>query len=128
MKYIKYKKSGFTIAELLISLFIAAGFLTAGYQLYTVVIKDGGAARAEARANNVAYEYMRRYASTVTTPCVASTPLNNSAITVTSLTAVTVTVAITCPYAATTSVSEITVTVFYDTPQQKVVYATYARP
>lgn len=119
----------FTIAELLVTLFIAVIFVTAGYQMYTAVIADSGNARAEARASNVAYDYIRQYAAStsIVSPCVASTPLTNSAITVDYLTNVTVSVAISCPYASTTSVSEVTVTVKYNTPQAQVVYATMVK-
>ena len=120
-------QSGFTIAELLITLFIAATFLTAGYQIYAAVIRDGGLARAESRASNVAYEYLRRYSATVSNPCAASSPLVNSAITVSKLSSVTVSVDITCPYTATTSISKVTVTVLYNTPQAKVTYATLVK-
>jgi len=36
------KQAGFSAVELLITLFVAAAFLVAGYSLYNVVIKDGG--------------------------------------------------------------------------------------
>ena len=122
------KQAGFTAIELLITLFIAAAFLVSGYQLYNLIIKDGGQTRAEARASNIAYDYMRRYSPSATSPCVAATPLSNSAITnVTGLSAVTVTVEFSCPYAATTSISRIQVTVRYNNPQQTVVYATYVK-
>jgi len=127
------KNEGFSTVELLVTLFVAAAFLVAGYQLYNVIIKDGGLARSQSRAANIAYDYMQRYSATTTNPCVASTPLNNSVIGVTGLSAATVTVDITCPYAASTgvdnatSVSEVTVTVRYNNPQKTVQYATYVR-
>ena len=124
----KNTKPAFTIAELLVTLFIAVIFVTAGYQLYTAIIADSGNARAEARASNVAYEYIRRYSANATKPCTASTPLTNSSVTVDYLTNVTVSVAITCPYGTSFSVSEVTVTVKYNTPQAQVVYATMVKP
>lgn len=117
----------FTIAELLITLFIAGAFLTAGYQMYSAIVNDSVKSRAEAKATNVAYEYLRRYSAVAVAPCVASTPLNNSSITVPTLNSVTVTVAITCPYTSPNTVSEVTVTVKYNTPQAQVVYATYIK-
>ena len=39
---------GFTTIELLVTLFIAAAFLASGYQLYSVILQDGGDARAQA--------------------------------------------------------------------------------
>lgn len=123
----KQEQSGFTVVELLITLFVAVAFVVSGYQLYNAIIKDGGKTRGESRASNVAYDYLRRYSTTTSSPCAASTPLNNSAISVSGISSVTVTVAITCPYAATTSISKVEVTVLYNNPQQTVRYATYVR-
>ncbi|CAN5366824.1 hypothetical protein BH10PAT4_BH10PAT4_3120 [soil metagenome] len=120
-------QSGFTAVELLITLFVAVAFLVAGYQLYNVIIKDGGNTRGQSRAANVAYDYLRRYSPSTVNPCVASTPLNNSAITVAGISAVTVTVAFTCPYTAQTNITEVTSTVKYNNPQETVVYATYVK-
>lgn len=124
MRYLS-KQSGFTAVELLITLFVAAAFLVASYQLFNVVIKDGGSARAESRASNVAYDYMRRYTNSATIPCSASTPLNNSAIDIDGLTDVTITVAITCLPDTVDSVTKIDVTIAYNLPQQILKYSTY---
>jgi len=111
---------GFSAVELLITLFVAAAFIVAGYQLYNVVVKDGGQARADARAANVAYDYLRRYEPTASDPCVASTPLNNSSIMVAGLSNVRITIGISCPYASTSglnntrSISKITATLQYN--------------
>lgn len=116
---------GFTAVELLVTLFVAAAFLIAGYQLFSVVIRDGGQTRAESKAGNVAYDYLRRYAPQATNPCTASTPLNNSAVTVSGLIGTTVTVTITCPNPSTPALSKIEATIAYNSPQQTVRYATY---
>lgn len=119
------KQSGFTAIELLITLFIAAAFLATGYQLYSVIIQDSGQTRAQSRASNVAYDYMRRYSTSATNPCVAATPVNNSAITVDGLGNAKITVALTCPYPSSTTVTKIDVTILYNTPQQTMKYSTY---
>lgn len=119
------RQSGFTVVELLVTLFIAAAFLVSGLQLYAVIIKDGGQTRAQARASNVVDDYLQRYKTTAASPCTVQTPLNNQVITVSGLTSVTVTVAITCPYAATTAVSKVLVTILYNNPQQSLSNATY---
>lgn len=119
------KQSGFTAIELLITLFVAAAFLVAAYQLFNVVIKDGGQARAESRASNLAYDYMRRYASSATDPCVASTPITDAPITVDSLTNVTVSVAVICLPSMSSNLSKIEVTVKYNSPQQTLTYDTF---
>lgn len=120
--------SGFTAVELLTTLFIAAAFLMSGYQLYNLIIKDGGETRAQARASNAAYDYLQRYKSTATNPCTVQTPLTNSAEQVTSLTDVTVTVAISCPYVANPSISKVLVTLNYGNPQLTVSSGTYVAP
>jgi Tfp pilus assembly protein PilE len=119
------KHSGFTAVELLVTLFVAAAFLIAGFQLYTLIIKDGGESRAQARAANVAYDYLQRYKPTASNPCIASTPVNNQSITAANLSNVTVTVAITCPYGIASSVSKIAVNLNYNNPQQVISEATY---
>ncbi len=118
-------QSGFTAVELLITLFVAAAFLIASYQLFNVVIKDGGNARAQSRAANVAYDYMRRYSTSATNPCSAQTPLTNSSITADGLTNTKLTVAISCPAFSTNDISKIDVTVTYNTPTQTVKYSTF---
>jgi len=121
------RQSGFTAVELLITLFVAAAFLVSGYQLYNLIIRDGGQARADARASNVAYDYLRRYSASVTAPCTSSSPLNNAPVSIAGLSNVTVSVDISCPYAATTSISKVDVTVNYNSPQQTMKYATYVK-
>ena len=120
-------QAGFSAIELLITLFIAAAFVATGYQLYSVVIKDGGEARARARASNIAYDNLRRYIPQATNPCTAATPsptptipagsgLSNAAITVT----------ISCPYGTTINLTKVQVQITYGSPQQEVVHGIYA--
>lgn len=120
-------QAGFTAIELLITLFVAAAFLVSGYQLYTIIIKDSGNTRAQSRASNVAYDYMRRYSTSAVSPCVASTPLNSASINVSNISAVTITVALSCPYSAVPTITKVTATVNYNNPQQTVTYATYVK-
>ena len=122
------KQSAFTTVELLVTLFIAALFLVSGYQLYDIIMKDGGNSRATARASNVAYDYLQRYKPTATNPCTAQTPLTDQSVTIDTLSAVTITVAITCPYSSTPSISKVLVTIKYNTPQKTINNATYVKP
>jgi Tfp pilus assembly protein PilE len=119
-------QSGFTAVELLITLFVAAAFLIAGYQLFNVVIKDGGQARAESTAGNIAYDHLRRYAPQATNPCTAAKVLDNATISVSGLSNVRVTVTISCPpeYTAT-GLSKVDVIITYNTPQQTARYSTF---
>ena len=119
------KEEGFTAVELLVTLFVAAAFLIAGYQLFSLVIRDGGQTRSESRAGNVAYDHLRRYTSSAANPCTAQTPLTNSPVSISGLMNSSVSVVITCPIAATVSLSKITATVSYNNPVQTVTYSTY---
>ena len=120
-----HQQSGFTAVELLITLFVAAAFLVTGYQLYSIIIKDSGQTRAQERASNVAYDYLRRYSTNALNPCNPITPLNSVPITVSGITSATATVTISCPYSSSATISKIDVVILYNTPQQKVEYATY---
>lgn len=111
------KQSGFSAIELLITLFIAAAFLVSGFQLYNLIIKDGGQTRAQARASNVLYDYLQRYKPNAGSPCPAGgtrTPVNNQAINVTSLSNVTITVTISCPYSSGAYTTKTLVTLKYN--------------
>lgn len=116
--YIRRKKlsKGLTSVELLVTIFVAVMFLASGYALYLAIVTQSAGVRHRAQADNIAYDYLRRYESTVTNPCIASTPVNNVTLTEDSaigLPTPTVTVAITCPNSSVTSVSNVTVTVGY---------------
>ena len=119
--------NGFSAIELLITLFVASVFLMSGYQLYTVIIEDSGTTRAESVVANTAYDYLRRYSDSATNPCAASTPLSNQAISITDVDSPVVTVTISCPQSATTTLSRIEVSISYGTGDDAntVKYATY---
>lgn len=116
---------GFTIVELLITLFVAAAFLMAGYQLFSVVIADGGDARAESRASNIAYDYLRRYSDSATNPCSANAPLVDEPVSVDGLTDATITVSITCTQPDAATLSRVEAILRYGDPQKTVTHATY---
>jgi len=121
------ESNGFTTIELLVTLFIAAIFLVSGFQLYVAIIKDGGEVRAQMRASNIAYDYMQRYKPSATTPCTAQSPMIDQQVAVTGLSNTIVSVYITCPFSATTSISKISVTVLYNNPQKTASNATYVK-
>lgn len=118
-------QAGFTAVELLVTLFVAAAFLIAGYQLFNVVMQDGGETRAQAAAANVAYSYLRQYSDSATNPCAPTTPVVNEEVTVDTLKDVTVSVAIECTQNDTPSLSKVTVIINYNTPQKTLTYSTY---
>jgi len=119
-------QSGFSAVELLITLFIAAAFITTGYQLYTIVIRSGADTRAQSRASNIAYENLRRYIPQATIPCTVVTPSPTPTIPVDSglPSPSSITVTITCPY-GTFTISKVEASVKYGTPQQEVIHAIY---
>lgn len=118
-------QSGFSAVELLISLFIAVAFIGAAYQLYAVVVKDGGDAKLRAKANDIAYDRLRASSTIATNPCTAPAP-TTTAIPASELPNASAVVTITCPYAAS-STSKVSVSVKYGTPQQEVVHALFVK-
>jgi len=92
--------NGFTTVELLVTLFVAVAFLMSGYQLYSMIINDGGEVRARAKASNVAYKYLQQKQLQV----LASTNCNAVGITQIPIAAddqpsTSITYEVLCPYA-----------------------------
>lgn len=119
-------QSGFSAIELMISLFIAVAFIGAGYQLYSVILKDGSDAKLRARANDIAYDKLRDYSTQATNPCSVITPsatLPNPS----NLPSPTISASITCPYGTSDPISKVSVTVRYDTPQKEVTHASFVK-
>jgi len=118
---------GFSTVELLVTLFIGAILLAAGYQLFNVVMKDGGDTRAEATVSNVSYDYLRRYIESATNPCTTLTPLAAQAITIPTIANPVVTVAITCPQSDAPTLSRVEASITYGigTDQKTIKSATY---
>lgn len=118
-------QSGFSAIELLITLFVAAAFIGTGYQLYSVILKNGGDTKQRTTANDLAYEGLRRYASRATIPCTA---LPSQTITIPADAGLSNTsgsnVTYTCPYGST-DVTMVKARVVYGSPQQEVVHVTY---
>lgn len=122
------KQSGFSAVELLITLFIAVAFIATGYQLYSIIINDGGDVRARARASNIAYDNLRRYTPQATDPCSVFTPTPAPSIPANSgLSNASITVTVTCPYGSTTgmNLTKVQVRVQYGSPQKEVVHAIF---
>lgn len=122
-KYLRKSRSfnetmkGFSAIELLVTLFIAFLFLSMGYTLYGAIVTSSSSARHRAQADNIAYDYLRRYEATVTSPCVVTTPVSSQPVTGGSaidLGSPTVTVNISCPNSTVVAVSKVKVTVLYN--------------
>lgn len=123
-------QAGFSAVELLISLFIAVAFIAAGYQLYAVIIKDGSDARYQSRASNIAYENLRTYAPTASSPCAVSSqaPVALTATGSNGLPSATMYVNLTCPYGTSDPTTKVSVRITYGTPQQEVTHALFVTP
>lgn len=130
MKKLQVNEAGFSAVELLITLFIAAAFLLTGYQLYGIIIEDGGNARVQAKASNIAYDNLRKYTPFASNPCATYTPSPQPSVPAGSglPSPSSIQVNITCPSGlGTTSVSKVQVVVKYGTasPQEEVVHAVF---
>jgi prepilin-type N-terminal cleavage/methylation domain-containing protein len=134
---IKRLQAGFTAVELLITLFIAAIFLFAGYQLYTQVMKDGAAAEKTARLSSLVYERLHKETAGIATAnssqCTATTlagyPVTETP-TLAGFSNLSLTIAVECPLNASTNsdLFKVTVTASYNdgTPTTKALsHATY---
>lgn len=122
-------QAGFSAVELLISMFIAVAFIAAGYQLYSVIVKDGSDARLQARASAIAYENLRTYSATASSPCVASSattalPATGS----TGLPTATMYINLSCPYGTSDLTTKVSVRITYGSPQKEVIHALFVTP
>lgn len=124
------KNMGFSTVELLITLFVAAAFLLSGYQLYSMIIKDGGETRMQARASNAAYDYLQQYKtdSHITNNCTttSATVLFNGPITVTGLSNPNLKVTMSCPFTTTPTITKLEVKLEYGNGKS-VTQATYVK-
>ena len=119
-------QAGFSAVALLITLFVAAAFVPTGYQLYSVIIQNGESSRVKAKASNIAYDNLRRYAPQATNPCSTVTP--SPAPTIPSgsnLTNASISVVISCPYGTSLDLSKVTATVTYGNPQESIVHVLF---
>ncbi len=126
-----HTRSGFSAVELLVTLFVAATFLLAGYQLYIAIVRDSGEVRQQARASNIAYDYLRQETDKIANACIDTSPvtlINNYHIAPdpVGLTGVYVTATKSCPQPTSLPrISKVTVTVRYGADQQEVTHAMF---
>lgn len=116
---------GFTAVELLVTLFIAAIFISTGYQLYSLVVNDKGESGIRSIVSSAARDYLQDYKRYVTNPCTAQTIDNAVSITIGDVSNASITSEISCPYTNAKSISKVVVTINYNDPQQTVGAATY---
>lgn len=135
MKYNYTSEAGLSAVELLITLFIAAMFLMAGYLLWAFTLQGSAEASQSSIASNVAYDYAKRYRVTtgcmnaVSPPVVTPTPVTNGTLTTAGLpNPKTITVTATCSQALwNLKIVKITSTVSYgNNPVKTVSHSVYA--
>lgn len=128
-------ESGFSAAELLITLFIGAVFLISGYQLYAFVARDGAESAQAATASTLAYQYL---SSTIADKAYTKRPCSSSSqpSTVTldassKLNGGSVSTTVSCPYttAPLNNITLVTTAVTYSSPsgQETVRRALYTK-
>ena len=123
------KVEGFTVVELLVTMIVGTVLLFSAYQLYTYILDRSSDARLEAVASNMAYRFMRENSAQAVNPCVAKTvspaPVIPSDANLPNATAA---VVITCPNIGSNSLSLVTSSVSYGSPQKTITHATYVKP
>jgi len=118
-------RRGFTAVELLITLFVASIFLSAGYTLFSFIIRDSGNIRAEVRASRLASDYIDQF-SRAEGDCTPSNPLTDEPVVVDGLTDVRVSVVISCPNPAAPNIGLVKVTITYNAPEKIVAVSGYS--
>lgn len=118
-------KAGLTTVELLITLFVAAMFLSAGYALYNFTMNDSGDLRAEVYAARLADGYLDQF-SVASGACVPQTPMNNMPVEAEGLHNTRVSVKVVCPNPATPNLGLVNVTVKYNSPEKTLVRSGYS--
>lgn len=119
-----HDSDGFSVVELLVTLFIAAAFLATGYMLYSTITRDSTDVRTRAQASNIAYDYMRRVAGGRSGVCTSWSPANITQD-VDGLGRITIVRRATCPQPSLNSLHRVEVMVRYGQPQQEVKHAVY---
>lgn len=73
------QSEGFTVVELLVTIIVAAMFVTMFYQLFVTLVQMNADARRNTQASDLAYSNMRRYPTVVSTglTCVDATTITN---------------------------------------------------
>lgn len=121
---------GFTTVELLITLFVAAAFLTTGFLLYTAIVRNGADSRQMAQVNDVAYAKLQALASTTptcsTTPAVTTSNPSISGVTNPVLTT-TISAPYGCPWANSLMKAQVTLAYGPDSNRQEVSHAIYVK-
>ncbi len=123
---------GFTVVELLITLIVGMLLLVSVHQFYSYILNDSTEARTRAVASNLAYQYLREHAGTITGKCAdATSTINKAYADFPNSPALpqpsSAQIVIKCPTNATNDVSLITTSVTYGNPSTTISHATYVK-
>src|SRR5690606_4113362 len=100
-----------------VTLFVAVALLASGYQVYSLIMREGGESRASTRASGIAYEYLQKYSIEVATPCQPGELATNQPVTIDNLPNATLTVEVECPFSDNPDISKVITTIRYGSQQ-----------
>lgn len=104
---------GFSTVELLLSLFIAAAFIGAGFQLFSVVTKDSNETRLRSDAIGIANENIQLQSGNVSDVCAPAPATIENDIPVEDLPQASIEITFSCPYGNASRTTRITSEVTY---------------
>lgn len=115
------REQGFSTIELLLSLFIAAAFISTGFQLFSVVTKDSDEARMRSTAAGIVNSTIQKQSNNVNEVCgPAPGALTNIPIPTAELPQASYTVTFSCPYGESAKTTRLNVVVTYGKDAEKV--------
>lgn len=114
------KEQGFSTVELLLSLFIAAAFIGAGFQLFSVVTKDSNEARLRAAAATIVNTTIQEHIGNASSPCAPAHAADTLTIPTEKLPQATAAITYSCPYGDSSKTTRVNVVVKYGSPQETV--------
>ena len=123
---------GFTVVELLITLIVGMLLLVSVHQFYSYILNDSTEARTRALASNLAYQYLREYAGTISGSCTTATATINKAYAEFPNSPAlpqpaSAQIKISCPTNAPVDIALLSVTVTYGTPSVTINHSTYVK-
>lgn len=129
------KSDGFTIVEMMVTLFVGSLLIAVFYQLFVSIVQYGSDSRYDSTASGIVSQTLRKYPTTYsvsnTTNCTAgSTPIeilpsNEQSGTDTTIGSYTKSLRASCPYTASPTITLLQATVSYNNGTKSVSQAVY---
>lgn len=113
-------EQGFSTVELLIALFVAAAFITTGFQLFSIVMNDSNTARLRAVAGAVVNTALEERLNNTNSPCSPTPTGSSTAVSSSQLPQATLAVSYSCPYGDSSRTTRIRAVVTYGSPAKQV--------